>query len=74
MPTKRAIYDDVVDVTSVNNGLTVEAEILDYRPGRVLEASINRQVKVKLNWNAKRGLYAGHVGSLEFESKGPKEL
>ena len=68
------MYDDRVIITSVTTKTENVGEILDYRRKKKLVVSINRSVRVQLFWDERLKLYSGNVGSMEFTSKGPKEL
>lgn len=67
-------YGDTVDLMCGENGQTLVSEVMEYNPGRMIACSVNRQVKVILYYNTDTKDYRGKVGSLEFQSKGPKEL
>jgi hypothetical protein len=67
-------YEDTASLTCGENGQTLDSEVLDYTPGKMLACSVNRQVKVTLHFNQQTKDYRGKVGSLEFQSKGPREL
>lgn len=69
----RTEYSDTVKLTCVENNQTLEAEVLDYRPGHQLTCSVNRQIKVYLRYNSATKNYVGNVGSLEFTCTGPTE-
>jgi hypothetical protein len=66
-------YKDVAELTCLENGKTITAEILDFKPAYMLSVSVDRQVRVTLRYNTEKKLYIGTVGSLEFSSKGPSE-
>lgn len=68
------MYDDRAIITSVTTKTENVGEILDYRRKKKLVVSINRSVRVQLFWDERLKLYSGNVGSMEFTSKGPKEL
>jgi hypothetical protein len=67
-------YEEKVELTCSENGTTLPAEILDFKPAYMLVVSVNRQVKVYLKYNTSSKCYVGNVGSLEFRSSGPKEI
>jgi hypothetical protein len=63
-------YNDTVELTCLENGNSITAEVLDFTPAYMLTCSVNRQVKVYLRYNSADKRYKGNVGSLEFESTG----
>ena len=69
-----AQYKDTVELTCLENNSSITAEVLDFKPAYMLTCSVNRQVKVYLRYNNADKNYQGRVGSLEFESSGPKEI
>jgi len=58
----RTEYADKILLECTENGQTLEAEILDYRPAHMITCSVNRQVKVYLRYNSADKNYAGSVG------------
>jgi hypothetical protein len=73
MAQTRSSYADKLVLTCIENGKTMDAEILDFTPAYMLTCSVNRQVKVYLRYNNTSKNYVGKVGSLEFTTTGPKE-
>lgn len=69
----RTQYQDTVKLTCLENDKTLTGEILDYKPGYMLAASVDRRVRVTLRYNVEKKLYIGRVGALEFVSKGPEK-
>jgi hypothetical protein len=65
-------YEDACEITNVKSGKVVTGEILKFRPGQSIIATIHRQVKVTLVWQANVGLYIGNMAGMEFQSPGPK--
>lgn len=64
-------YADTCKLRNTNNGVEIDAEILEYKPGKMLIVSVNRSVKVSLKHNGKA--YVGNMAGIEFTSQGPKE-
>jgi len=62
-------YEDTCKVTCVDNGTTVEAEIMSFKKGEFLTVSIQRSVKLTLVFN--KYVYEGNMGKLTFVSNGP---
>jgi len=65
-------YDDVVKVTCVDNGQTVSAEVLEFKPQSSLSISLERKIKLVLKYVAKSDEYQGELYGRTFVSKGPK--
>ena len=68
----RVEYDDVCEVTNVKTGVTVTGEILNFRIKDHIVLTINRSVKLHMNWDEVVNLYIGRMAGMEFQSKGPK--
>lgn len=62
--------DDYCDVTCVDTGVTVTADILDFKQGKTLSVSVNKSVKMIMPFNGK--VYEGKISGLTFTSNGPK--
>lgn len=60
---------ETCEVTSENSGKTVLADILNFKEGEFLSVSLNKSVKVNLQWNGR--IYEGKVSGMSFVSKGP---
>lgn len=67
----RSSFDDTCKLTNTNNGVEVEAEILEFNPGKMLVVSLNRSVKLTLKHNGRT--YVGSMAGIEFTSVGPAE-
>lgn len=67
----RSSFEDTCKLTNTNNGVEVEAEILEFNPGKILIVSLNRSVKLTLKYNGK--IYVGSMAGIEFISVGPAE-
>lgn len=57
-----------------DNDTVVEAEVLEFRPQTFLTVTVNRKVKVTLQYNSRHDLYVGNMAGLELTTPGPKEL
>ena len=66
-------FDRVAMVECIDNGKTVEAEIIAFVEGKYLSVSLNT-VKVNMQYNQRYNIYIGSMGGLEFQSPGPKLL
>lgn len=62
--------DDTCEVTSENSGKTVIADILGFREHEYLSVSLNKSVRVNLQWNGR--IYEGKMSGMSFVSTGPK--
>lgn len=69
---KRTEFEDVCDVTNIKTGVTVTGEILTFRDKEFITLTINRAVKLHLQWEPTVGVYIGRMAGMEFQSKGPK--
>ena len=65
-------YDDKAKVTCVDNGQTVDADVLDFKPQLLLSISLNKSIKLILKYSAKSDEYQGDLYGRTFVSKGPK--
>lgn len=77
MAQTRTDYADTCDVTNTDHDRTVQAEILNFVPERVLDVSLDRSVKLTMRWQsspAGGGLYVGNMAGMEFTSAGPEQV
>jgi len=65
-------YEDTAKITCVDNGETVEAEILEFRPEISLSVSLDRKIKLTLKYDARSNEYQTDLYGRTFTSKGPK--
>lgn len=65
-------YDDTTMVTCVDNGQTVKAEILEFKPQNILSISLDRKIKLVLKYVSRSDEYQGELYGRTFVSKGPK--
>jgi len=69
---KEVRYDDVCDVTNIKTGQTVEGEILSFKEKDFISLTIQRSVKLRLNWDGRANAYIGRMAGMEFRSDGPR--
>ena len=67
-------YQDTCKLKNTNNGIEVTAEILDFKPLKMLTVTLNRSVKVSLNYLERTKIYVGTMAGVEFTSNGPNEV
>lgn len=67
----RMSYSDVCKLRNTNNGIEVDAEIIEFKPGKILVVSLNKSIKLTLKHNGK--IYVGTMAGVEFTSSGPQE-
>ena len=65
-------YDDTAMVTCVDNGQTVKAEILEFKPQVLLSISLEKSIKLVLKYVNKSDEYQAELYGRTFVSKGPK--
>lgn len=70
----KTTYADTCVLHNTDKGQDVEAEVMEFRPGHFLKVSINRQIKVQLQYLAGKDIYVGSMAGYEFTSSGPKEF
>lgn len=61
--------EETCAVTCVENGRSVIADLLSFVPQKFISVSIDRKVKLKLNWNGM--VFEGRMGKLTFTTNGP---
>lgn len=69
----KTTYDDKCVLHNTDRNQNVEAEVLEFKPGVYLSVSVQRQIKLKLMYNAKTKVYVGSMAGYEFTTQGPKE-
>ena len=65
-------YDETADVKCVDNGQTVKADVLEFKPQLLLSISLNKSIKLVLKYSALSDEYQGELYGRTFISKGPK--
>jgi len=68
----RVSYEDTCELKS-DRDVVVEAEVLDFSPQKYLSVTVNRSVKVNLQYIPKHDMYLGNMAGMELTTKGPKE-
>jgi hypothetical protein len=69
----KTTFADTVTLHNTDKGQDVEAEVLEFKPNHFLSVSIQRQIKVKLQYVAGKNVYVGSMAGFEFTTPGPKE-
>jgi hypothetical protein len=64
-------YAETCKLKNTNNDVEVDADVLEYKPGKMLVVSLNKSVKLMLKHNGRA--YVGSMAGIEFTSSGPKE-
>ena len=65
-------YDETAHVRCVDNGQTVTADVLEFKPQVLLSISLNKSIKVILKYSTNSDEYQGDLYGRTFVSKGPK--
>jgi len=65
-------YDETAQVKCVDNGQTVTADVLEFKPQVLLSISLNKSIKVVLKYSTNSDEYQGELYGRTFVSKGPK--
>jgi hypothetical protein len=65
-------YDETADVKCVDNGQTVKADVLEFKPQLLLSISLNKSLKLVLKYSALSDEDQGELYGRTFISKGPK--
>ncbi len=66
-------FDRTAVVECIDNGKTVEADVITFVEGKYLTVALNT-VRVNLQCNERYKIYIGSMSGLEFQSAGPKLL
>lgn len=69
----RSSYDRTAVVECIDNGKTVDADVITFVEGKYLTVSLNT-VRVNLQYNSRYNNYIGSMSGMEFQSNGPKLL
>jgi hypothetical protein len=67
-------YADTCVIHNTDRGKNMTVEILDFRPENKLVVSVERSVKVTLEYNKYHKVYIGSMAGMEFTSNGPDEI
>ena len=65
-------YEETAKVTCVDNGQTVDADILEFKPQVMMSISLQKSIKLVLKYNINFDEYQGELYGRTFTSKGPK--
>lgn len=65
-------HDEVCQVLCEDNDKIFTAEILEFKEGKFLSVSLERQLKINLSWNGR--VYEGRLSGRSFVSNGPKVI
>lgn len=65
-------YDETAQVKCVDNGQTVTADVLEFKPQVLLSISLNKSIKLVLKYSTQSDEYQGDLYGRTFVSKGPK--
>jgi hypothetical protein len=60
---------ETCQVSCVDNGKVVEADILDFKEKKTLSVSLNKTIKLVMPWNGQ--VFEGRMSGMTFTSKGP---
>ncbi len=67
-------YEDACKISCTDNGKVIDAEILDFQSEKFLSVSVQRAMRINLQYNPKHGIYVGNSNGYEFTSSGPKVI
>lgn len=65
-------YEETAQITCVDNGQVVKADVLDFKPQNILSVSLEKSIKLVLKYNPKTDEYQGDLYGRTFVTKGPK--
>ena len=65
----RQYIEDTCEILCESNGRKMVADVLDFKDRQYLSVSVDKKVKVQLQWNGK--FYEGGVAGLNFSTYGP---
>lgn len=67
-------YQETTQLQCVDNGTSLTVDVLDFIPLKYLAVSVNKSVKLTLNYNSRTNVYAGNMAGLTFTSQGPRPI
>jgi hypothetical protein len=67
-------YENTALITCVDNNETVTAEVLDFKPQKILSISLQRSIKLILKYSPTSDEYQGEMYGRTFITKGPKGI
>ena len=65
----RQYIENTCEILCESNGRKMVADVLDFKDRQYLSVSVDKKVKVQLQWNGK--FYEGGVAGLNFSTDGP---
>ena len=65
----RQYIENTCEILCESNGRKMVADVLDFKDRQYLSVSVDKKVKVQLQWNGK--FYEGGVAGLTFSTVGP---
>ena len=68
------MIEQTCKVTNVNTGVEVDADVLEFKRKKQLSCSVMKSIKLIMKWDDKLKEYQGRHSTMEFVSKGPKEI
>jgi len=66
----KSYVDNVCTILCEDNNKSIITEVLEFKEGKFLSVSLERQFRINLAWNGR--VYEGRLGSRAFISDGPK--
>jgi len=63
---------DTCEVTCIDNGKIMTADILDFKEKNICQVSINKAIKLTMHYDEWSEDYIGRSAGLEFKTSGPK--
>lgn len=67
-------FDDKCMIECTNNDRKVEAEVMAFKEHDFLSVSIQRSIKINMQYNERKGVYIGNQSGLEFITEGPQKF
>lgn len=67
-------YEETVQLLCVDKNITTTADVLNFTPLKYLAVSVNKSVKLTLNYNSRTNVYAGNMAGLTFTTPGPRPI
>jgi len=67
-------YETVCEVTCIDNGRSMEVDVINFRPEHSCKILVEKKIDVFLKYNAKHDLYVGSKAGMDFTTKGPSYI
>jgi|SaaInlStandDraft_4_1057021.scaffolds.fasta_scaffold52723_2 hypothetical protein len=67
-------YAETCELHCTDKDQSIDSEVLNFHPGKYLDVSVNRELKIQLKYNKHHDLYIGAKAGLEFTTIGPKQF